>query len=145
VEVTIRYPHHPRCGTVVVVVRTHRRGGVLHLVTRQPDGTLALLPAWMTESASASSPLVDQPRLPLATLRALGALLGAIMHLATNPAGGEISDEATRGEPAGSLYGGAAAGRGTGVGERATSIGGAVADDSAEQPQRVEHSDEQVR
>ena len=52
---------------------------MLHFVVLQPDGTLGLLPAWMTESAAASLPLVQCPALPLTALRALSILLGAII------------------------------------------------------------------
>jgi hypothetical protein len=40
---------HPRSGETVAVLGSKRHAGAEHFVVRQPDRTLALLPAWMTE------------------------------------------------------------------------------------------------
>ena len=43
---------------MVAVVGSKRHAGTEHLVIRQPDRTLALLPTWMTEPAAGSYQLV---------------------------------------------------------------------------------------
>ena len=48
------------------MVGSKRHAGADHLVVRQPDRTLALLPAWMTEPAAAACRLVARPQLSLA-------------------------------------------------------------------------------
>ena len=135
-ELIIRYPHHPRSGNSVTVIRTHTHGGMLHLVVLQPDGTLALLPAWMTESAAASLPLVQRPALPLTALRALNILLGAIIPPESSPSGGSNVDQLSKREPAGSVcgHGPGPAGRGTGAAAGAAATRKAAA---ARDPQRA--------
>ena len=44
----ILYPFHPRRGHTVGVLGRKLHGGEKHFIVRQPDGTLMLLPAWMT-------------------------------------------------------------------------------------------------
>ena len=46
-----------------------------HLTIRQPDGTLALIPAWMVLPTAASVAMVREPRLPLERLLSLSAYL----------------------------------------------------------------------
>ena len=48
-EAIIRYGFHPRCGETVIVTGRNRHGDEVALTIRQPDGTLAQLPIWMTE------------------------------------------------------------------------------------------------
>jgi hypothetical protein len=80
IEVRIVYPFHPRSGETVVVVDSKRHAGADHFVIRQPDRTLALLPAWMTEPGLVSSyQLVAQVRLPVEKLGDLRALIDALM------------------------------------------------------------------
>ena len=67
-DVLIQYPHHPRAGERVAVVRRLQHGGRSHFVIEQPDGTRALLPAWMTEPWAAQLPVVKLPRLTLEAL-----------------------------------------------------------------------------
>jgi len=47
--VLIQYPEHPCVGERGAVVRRLQHAGSFHFVIEQPDGTRALLPAWMTE------------------------------------------------------------------------------------------------
>ena len=47
------------------------------LTVRQPDGTLAQLPTWMTEDRAAAMRLREAPRLSLVCLRALRLELDA--------------------------------------------------------------------
>jgi hypothetical protein len=68
---TIRYDFHPRCGETVVVRGRNRRGDEVALTVRQPDGTLAQLPIWMTEDQAAAMMVTQIPRLSLACLREL--------------------------------------------------------------------------
>ena len=48
-EVRIFYPFHPRAGHMVQVEHRKRLAGEDHLLVVQPDDTLALIPAWMSE------------------------------------------------------------------------------------------------
>ena len=70
-EATIRYRFHPRYGETVIVTGRNRRGNEVALTIRQPDGTLAQLPIWMTEDRAEAMRVTEIPRLPLAHLREL--------------------------------------------------------------------------
>src|SRR4051812_50209110 len=90
-EVRITYPFHPRSGEMVAVVGSKRHVGADHLVIRQPDRTLTLLPVWMTEPAAASHQLVSSPRLSIESLAEVRALVDALLaasiqRSATRPA-----------------------------------------------------------
>src|SRR3984893_11636571 len=74
-EVVIHYPHHPRAGECVVAFRRVIHGGRLHYAIEQTNGCRVLLPAWMTESGAAALPMVEVPRLSLASLRELRGLV----------------------------------------------------------------------
>jgi hypothetical protein len=63
-EVRITYPFHPRSGETVAVVGSRRHAGAEHLIIRQPDRSLALLLAWMTEAGASPRPLLSYPRFP---------------------------------------------------------------------------------
>ena len=76
-EVVIRYSFHPRCGTTVEVRGRRRQGDEVVLIIRQPDGTLAQLPVWMTEDQAAEMAVMGSPRLPLTCLRELRLELDA--------------------------------------------------------------------
>ena len=78
-EVRIFYPFHPRRGETVVVVGLRRHAGAEHFTVRQPDGTLALLPAWMAAPELAACELVAQPRLSVEGLADLAAFVDAFM------------------------------------------------------------------
>ena len=71
IDVLIQYPHHPRAGERVVVVRCLQHGGSGHFVIDQPDGTRGLLPAWMTEPRAGQLATTEVPLLALEALRAL--------------------------------------------------------------------------
>ena len=73
----IRYGFHPRCGESVVVTGRCRHGGEAALTIRQPDGSQAQLPVWMTEDQAATMAIAEVPRLPLACLRELRLELDA--------------------------------------------------------------------
>ena len=80
-EATIRYGFHPRCGETVIVTGRNRHGGEVALTVRQPDGTLAQLPIWMTEDHAAAMMVTQIPRLSLACLRELRLELDAWQSL----------------------------------------------------------------
>src|SRR4051794_23384946 len=80
-EATIRYGFHPRCGETVIVTGRNRRGDEVALTVRQPDGTLAQMPIWMTEDRAAAMMVREIPRLPLACLRELRLELDAWQSL----------------------------------------------------------------
>jgi hypothetical protein len=80
-EVIIRYGFHPRCGETVIVTGRNRHGDEVALTVRQPDGTLAQLPIWMTEDRAAAMMVTKTPRLTLACLRELRLELDAWQSL----------------------------------------------------------------
>jgi len=63
-----------------VVVRRLHHGGSVHLVIEQPDGTRALLPAWMTEPWAAQLTIVEMPRLTLEALQARGIEYRGVLY-----------------------------------------------------------------
>jgi hypothetical protein len=69
--VRVRYAFHPRSGEEIIVVGRQRYSGEPAYVGRQPDGSRALVPIWMTEEPAAAMAIVDVPRFPLACLRDL--------------------------------------------------------------------------
>ena len=79
IEVRIVYPFHPRSGAIVAAIGAKRHAGAEHFIIRQPDRTLALLPAWMTEAGRGIPALVATPRLPIEHLAELCTLLDALM------------------------------------------------------------------
>ena len=78
-EVLIRYPFHPRAGQIVQVEHRKRFAGEDHLVVVQPDGTLALIPAWMSEDIARSATLTASPRLAVERLIELRARIDALI------------------------------------------------------------------
>ncbi|WP_456777379.1 hypothetical protein [Bradyrhizobium sp. USDA 3315] len=65
------------------VVGRQRHGGADHFVIRQPDTTLALLPAWMTQvDAARSASLIAHPRFAPGALMALRALVDSLLGFA---------------------------------------------------------------
>ncbi|MGL4963531.1 MAG: DUF5372 family protein, partial [Inquilinus sp.] len=76
----MHYPFHPRHGETVVAVGAKRHAGAEHLIVRQPDHTLALLPRWMTEPEAALHRLIPSPRLPIARLADLRALVDTLLE-----------------------------------------------------------------
>src|ERR1700674_1722620 len=98
-EVVIHYPHHPRAGECVVAFRRVVHGGLIHFVIEQTNGCRVLVPAWMTEGGAAALPMVEAPRLSLASLRELRGIVDAQLvssspsSKTTRTAGGD--DEAT--------------------------------------------------
>lgn len=81
-EAQITYSYHPRCGEVIPVVARKQHAGAAHLVIRQRDGTLSLLPSWMTEPTALSAELRRCPRLPVARLVDLRCLVDALLAFA---------------------------------------------------------------
>lgn len=51
------------------------------MIIRQPDGTLAHLPIWMTEDRAEAMKVMERPRLPLAHLRELRLEVDACLSL----------------------------------------------------------------
>src|SRR5262249_17494866 len=78
-EVLILYPFHPRAGQMVQVEHRKRFAGEDHLVVMQPDGTLALIPAWMSEDIARSATLTASPRLAVGRLVELRARIDALI------------------------------------------------------------------
>ena len=80
-EAIIRYGFHPRCGETVIVTGRNRHGDEVALTIRQPDGTLAQLPIWMTEDRAEAMRVTEIPRFALACLRELRLELDACLNL----------------------------------------------------------------
>ena len=76
----IAYPYHPRCGETVVVLGSKQHAGAAHVVIRQADGTLSLLPKWMTDPAASSSRMLLRPRFPAKRLADLRRLIDALLE-----------------------------------------------------------------
>ena len=62
---------------------------------RQPDGTLAQLPIWMTEDRAAEMMVTEIPRISLATLRELRLELDAWQSLVRDDSSREGEEHAT--------------------------------------------------
>jgi hypothetical protein len=75
----ILYPFHPRVGQMVQVEHRKRFAGEDHLVVVQPDGTLALIPAWMSEDVARSATITASPRLAVGRLVELRARIDALL------------------------------------------------------------------
>src|SRR6266550_5654438 len=88
-DATIYYPFHPHCGRRVAVVRRHSFRSVTMLVIEQPDGTMALVPEWMTRPAAAAVEIREAPRFPLAELRALRQVVVAVLSLPSDRGNGD--------------------------------------------------------
>lgn len=100
-EAIIRYGFHPRCGETVIVTGRNRHGDEVALTIRQPDGTLAQLPIWMTEDRAEAMRVTEIPRLALACLRELRLELDACLNLLRDDSRREGVDkhEASAAEP----------------------------------------------
>src|SRR5207237_8503033 len=88
-DATIYYPFHPHCGRRVAVVRHHPFRGVTMLVIEQRDGTMALVPEWMTRPAAAAVEIREAPRFPLAELRAVRRVVVAVLSSPTDRRNGD--------------------------------------------------------
>src|SRR5271165_7407926 len=77
IEGRIYYPFHPRCGETVLILRQYAYRGAELVVIPQPDGSVACIPAWMTqESAARHKVSIEPSRVPerrTALLRRSGA------------------------------------------------------------------------
>jgi hypothetical protein len=64
---------------MVLVTLRRRFAGEEHLVVVQPDGTLALVPSWMAESAAGSATLTACPRLSIGRLVEVRARIDTLL------------------------------------------------------------------
>ena len=97
-EVRICYPFHPRAGQTVQIVACSVHAGVVHLTITQSDGTLAKIPAWMTEESAGTASINQTPVLPIAALLEVHAILGRSLHWENEesfPNGGGEHDDST--------------------------------------------------
>ena len=90
---TVHYRFHPRAGDQVEVVGGRGFRGQKYLVVRQPDGTLACLPEWMTSPHAASFEVCEVPILPASALSALRAVIDAFFLSETEPTRGRCDEE----------------------------------------------------
>ena len=94
--VRVNYPFHPRVGQEIEVLGRSMLGTDDFLIIRQPDGTRAHLPQWMTLPSAGDVPTHSPPRLLLSALRALRRELDAVLSLSTsNPPHGGVDEAIT--------------------------------------------------
>ena len=70
-------------------MRRHPFRSVTMLVIEQLDGTMALVPEWMTKPAAAAVEIREAPRFRLAELRALRQVAGAVLSLLSHRSNGD--------------------------------------------------------
>lgn len=78
-ETAIHYRYHPRCGERVLVVGCRHHGGEAYFILEQPDGSRALIPAWMANPQAVELETVAVPRIGLAALNDLRRLLDSLL------------------------------------------------------------------
>src|SRR5580704_3594147 len=99
IEGRIYYPFHPRCGEIVLIVRQYTYRGAELVVIPQPDGSVACIPAWMTDESAARHQLRAEPRLSLDVLRSLRSETDALLHfLQPDPRMEKAANEAEKGK-----------------------------------------------
>ena len=79
-EGRIYYPFHPRCGETVLIIRQYAYRGENLVVIPQPDGSVACIPAWMTDESAARHKVCAEPLFSLDVLRALCADTDALLR-----------------------------------------------------------------
>jgi len=89
----MHYPFHPRSGETVLILRRYAYRGAELVVIPQPDGSLACIPAWMTEEAAAHYKLSAGPRFSLDLLRSLRAEVDALLGFLQSDSTGEKEDD----------------------------------------------------
>ena len=97
--VRIHYPFHPRVGLEVEVLGRSRLGENDFLIIRQPDGTRAHLPQWMTLPSAACVAMHSPPHISSSALRALRLELDAVLSSlagATPPGGVDEAKQPVR-------------------------------------------------
>src|SRR6202521_4985559 len=97
-EVVVQYPHHPRAGERVIVLRRVIHGARVHFVIEQPDGCRVFLPAWMTERYAETLQILKVPRLWLESLRELRSLIDAQSISSSLSPGRTLADGAENGQ-----------------------------------------------
>jgi hypothetical protein len=65
----------------VLIQRRYAYRGTELVVIPQPDGSVACIPAWMTDEAAANHRLCDAPQFPLEILRSLRCATDALLAL----------------------------------------------------------------
>ena len=79
IERRIYYPFHPRCGETVLISRQFTYRGVDLVVIPQPDGSVACIPAWMTDELAARRQICAEPQFSLDILRSLRSEIDALL------------------------------------------------------------------
>src|SRR3954452_15721395 len=112
VETRIHYPFHPRHGEIVLVTKQYTFRGSEWVVIPQPDGSVACIPAWMTDESAARHQLGAEARIPLQVLRSLRAEVDELLRFLQPESRMETANEAQeRKHPAGVVLPGRAARR----------------------------------
>jgi len=79
-RVQIYYPFHPRCKEQLNAICCKKFRGEKHFVIKHPDGTLGLLPIWMTNPESANFQITLLPYISLDTLIELQKVINDYHH-----------------------------------------------------------------
>ncbi len=75
----IQYPFHPQFGESVQVVGQPQHGGTLHFTIVQPDKTLCVIPAWMTDDGAARATTKDTPAISISALQDLRVIVDRLL------------------------------------------------------------------
>src|SRR5271157_2945965 len=89
IEGRIYYSFHPRCGETVLILRQYAYRSAVLVVIPQPDGSVACIPAWMTQESAARHEVCVEPCLSLDVLRALRAEVDALLGFLASDSGME--------------------------------------------------------
>ena len=89
----MHYPFHPRAGEQITTLYSKKYRGEKHFVIEQPDGTYALLPAWMTQQEAGCFQLTSPPTLSLPAIRELKLILNEYHQASNLGKSGEAKDE----------------------------------------------------
>src|SRR5882724_10913132 len=88
--VKVEYRWHPHFGLSIPVRRPAAMNGE-QLVCELPDGTLSMIPRWMTDAAACASLSVGRPVASVTALRKLRALVDALARARPSTPAPEVS------------------------------------------------------
>ena len=76
---TIEYQWHPLKGTTLLVVRRSPRRDIEFLHCQLPDGTVSMVPLWMTDPRACARMSLGAPQVPVVALLELRQLLDDLL------------------------------------------------------------------
>src|SRR5690348_7333628 len=96
--VKVEYRWHPHFGLTIAIRRPAARKGE-QLVCELPDGTLSMIPRWMTDAAACASLSVGRPLASVTALRELRELVAVLAHAKPSTPAPELSCRDSGGRP----------------------------------------------